>query len=420
VSVDPVRRGSEPDPLLLHVTTVPMTLAFLNGQVGYMMERGFRVHAVSSPGAELARFGHAHGIPVSAVRMARRITPLADLGAVAELIGIMRRERPLVVHAHTPKGGLLGMIAATLARVPVRIYQMRGLPVEGAVGLRRRLLWWTERVACSLAHQVICVSPSLRETAIREGISPPERIRVLAGGSGNGVDAEGRFNPDKVGADARTEVRRRFGIPARATVIGFVGRIVRDKGMVELAQAWRGLRARNPDAHLLLVGPFEPQDPVPAETERTFREDERVHVAGEDWNTPPLYAAMDLVVLPTYREGFPNVPLEAAAMGLPVVATRVSGCVDAVEDGVTGVLVAAREVPQLEAALQAYLSDASLRERHGAAGRERVRRSFRQQVIWSSLFGEYARLLAERGLAAPDAASTDDHVAPAKLHGSAA
>jgi glycosyltransferase involved in cell wall biosynthesis len=287
----------------------------------------------------------------------------------------------------------------------VRIYHMRGLPLMGATGVKRRLLWSTEWIACRLAHRVFCVSHSVRREAVDAGICPPEKIRVLLGGSGNGVDATDRFDPDARGEEARRLTRTRFGIPASAPVIGFVGRIVRDKGVVELAGAWRELRERYAHLHLLLVGPFEPQDPVPAETERLLRADPRVHLAGMDWDTPPLYAAMDVVALPTYREGFPNVPLEAAAMRLPVVATRIPGCVDAVADGRTGLLVPPRDPAALRDALVRYLDDPELRLLHGAAGRERVLREFRQEGIWEALHAEYRRLLAEHGLrhrAAPE------------------
>ena len=387
--------------VLLHVTTVPMSLTFLKGQVGYMKERGFRVHAASSPGPDLIAFGEKEHVPVSAVDMPRRITPGRDLLALGGLLRVLRRVRPTIVHAHTPKGGLLGMLAATLGRVPIRVFHVRGMPLLCATGLRRRLLWCADWVACRLAQQVFCVSHSLREEVIREGLCPPAKIKVLGGGSGNGVDAGNRFNPDRVGDAARGNVRRQFGIPGDATVIGFVGRIVRDKGMEELAEAWRRLREVHSGLHLLLVGPFEPQDPVSPETEAMLRADPRVHLAGMDWNTPPLYAAMDVVVLPTYREGFPNVPLEAAAMGLPVVATRIPGCVDAVRDGLTGTLVPAADATALARAIDMYVADRALRDRHGAAGRDRVRREFRQDVIWEALHAEYSRMLRDRGLTAP-------------------
>jgi glycosyltransferase involved in cell wall biosynthesis len=388
-------------PALLHITTIPMSLTFLRGQVGYMKERGFRVHAVSSPGPDLVAFGRNERIPVHAVEMPRRITPWRDVRALAALLRVLHQVRPTIVHAHTPKGGLLGMIAATLSRTPVRIYHVRGLPALSAAGLRRRLLWRVERIACSLAHLVLCVSHSLREEGIRQGLCPAEKITVLAAGSGNGVDAKGRFNPETLEGSARAETRGRLGIPPDATVIGFVGRVVRDKGIVELTEAWEMLRGMDRKLQLLLVGPFEPQDAVPPEIAVRLREDPRVHLVGMDWNTPPLYAAMDLVALPTHREGFPNVPLEAAAMGIPVVATRIPGCVDAVLDGVTGTLVPAGDADTLAGAIEAYVRDPALRRHQGAVGRERVLLEFEQEMIWEALHREYHRLLGGRGLSAP-------------------
>jgi glycosyltransferase involved in cell wall biosynthesis len=389
---------------LLHLTTIPMSLTFLRGQPAYMAARGMEVQALSSPDPALLAFGEAEGVPVHGVRMLRRISPLQDLGALARVVRVLRRVRPHIVHAHTPKGGLLGMLAAWQARVPVRIYHMRGLPMATAMGKRRALLRTTERASCALAHRVFCVSHSLRDVAVAEGLCPPEKITVPGGGSGQGVDAAGRFDPARLPEGTRTAVRAGFGIPADAPVVGFIGRVVRDKGVGELAEAWGRLRADFPDARLLVVGPFEPQDPLAPAVEAALRNDPRVVLAGEDWDTPRLYAAMDVVVLPSYREGFPNVPLEAAAMELPVVATRVPGCVDAVADGETGTLVPARDGSALETALRAYLADAALRRVHGRAGRARVMRAFRRELVWEAIFQEYAHLLRARGLPAPSAA----------------
>jgi glycosyltransferase involved in cell wall biosynthesis len=401
---------------LVHVTTVPETLAFLNGQAAYLRARGIEVHALSSPGEWAGTFRTREQVPVHTVELTRRITPLHDLRAVGRIRRIVRQVRPDIVHGHTPKGGLLAMIAASLEGVPVRIYHLHGLPLMTATGLKRRLLQWTETISCRLAHQVLCVSNSVREVAIAEGLCPAHKIKVLLGGSINGVDADGQFNPARLPAATRTEIRNRYGIPPDATVAGFVGRIVRDKGMAELAWAWRTLREEYPQLHLLMVGPFEPQDPVPTEVEALLREDPRIHLVGVCWETPPLYAAMDLVILPTYREGFPVVPLEAAAMGLPVVATRIPGCVEAVQDRTTGLLVPVRDAAALAEAIRGYLHNPELARRHGRAGRERVLCDFRREAMWEALSWEYARLLRTAGRL-PEAACGDEASACSTVHG---
>jgi glycosyltransferase involved in cell wall biosynthesis len=380
-------------PHLLHVTTVPMSLVFLVGQVGYMKRRGFVVSALTSPGEYAAEFSSREGIEVHTVAMPRRITPIRDALAAIRIGRKIRTLRPDIVHAHTPKGGLLGMIGAWLARVPARIYHIHGFPFMTASGMRGRLLRWTERLSCALAHRVLCVSHSVRQVAIDEGICPAEKIHVVLGGSINGVDSGGRFNPAKLEDDIRRTTRERLGIPAGAVVIGYVGRIVRDKGLVELCEAWRRLRAEFPQLHLITVGPREPQDPVPAWVAELLDTDPRIHDIGMDWDTPPYYRAMDLVVLPSYREGFPIVPLEAAAMRLPVVATHVPGCKDAVVDGGTGLLVPPRESGALAAAIRRYIVDPELRREHGNAGRQRVEHEFRQDRIWDAVACEYASIL---------------------------
>ena len=202
-------------------------------------------------------------------------------------------------------------------------------------------------------------------------------------------------------ANARRELRRRYDIPEDALVAGFVGRIVRDKGMIELAGAWRILRLQFPSIHLLLVGTFESQDPVPAEVQKLFQSDPQIHLAGWADDAAPYYAAMDVLVLPTYREGFPGVLLEAAAMAMPVVATRVPGCVDAVVEGVTGTLVPVENTWSLADAIRSYLTEPEPCRRHGDAARARVLKDFCPEAIWQALYEEYERLLAERGLATP-------------------
>lgn len=378
--------------VVVHVTTVPISLkAHLLGQARFMRGRGFELRAITSPGPELAEFSRLEGVEVDAVSMQRAITPLADLAALWRLWGVLRRLHPEIVHSHTPKGGLLGMIAATLSRAPVRIYHLRGLPFVTASGLRRQLLRASEGVSCLLAHRVLAVSESMRLIAVEEGLCPPEKIKVLLGGSGNGVDAEERFTPPAEGV--RVAARREHGIPADALVIGFVGRLGPEKGSAELLAAWNALRDRMQTLHLLLVGPDEG---LTRKQVAVLRSDPRIRITGHVGDVAPIYPAMDVVALPTYREGFPNVALEAAAMSLPIVATDVPGCRDAVLDGVTGTLVPARDARALERALERYLIDPALRANHGAAARKRVLADFRREAVWEAIAQEYRELLAGR------------------------
>ncbi len=386
---------------LVHVVTVPQSFKLLLGQTRFMRDRGLEVTAIASPGEYAAEFASREGAEVVAVEMPRRITPLRDLVAVAQLVRALRSRRPHVVHAHTPKGGLLGMLAATLAGVPVRIYHMRGLPLMTAAGTRRTLLRWSERVSCALAHRVFCVSHSLREVALAERLTRADKIVVFHGGSGNGVDAEEAFGTSRAPDDERRTARATFGLPEDALVVAFIGRVVRDKGVVELATAWQTLRAAHPEAHLLLAGPEEPFDPVPEDVMQSLRNDPRVHLPGTVRAVRAVYAAADVVTLPSHREGFPNVPLEAAAMERPVVTTTTAGCRDAVQDGVTGALVPVGDAAALGAAIDRYLASPALRRAHGEAGRRWVREAFSPARIWASYHDEYLRLLAERGLTPP-------------------
>jgi len=330
--------------------------------------------------------------------MRRRFSPGHDLIALVHLIYYLVRIRPHIVHAHTPKGGLLGMIGAWLTHVPVRVYHIHGLRYETEKGFRRRILIWSEKIACACAQRVICVSHSLQEIVIKEYLCKPEKISVLGNGSINGVDAVGKFNPASIEKSAQLRVRESTHIPVDASVLGYVGRIVRDKGMHELAEAWSTLRETMPNLHLLVIGYFEPQDPVSPHVHEVFKNDPRVHLVGFVADTPPMYAAMDVLALPTYREGFPSVVIEAAAMTVPVVGTRVTGCVDAIVDGVTGTLVPARDANALTRAIQRYLMNLELRQRHGDAARQRVLQDFRPEPIWDAVYQVYLELLHKQGI----------------------
>ena len=382
---------------LVHIFTVPSSLEFISGQAGYMKDRGFELCAISSPGKALDEFGKREGVRVLGVQMERRITPLKDVIALVKLTKRIREISPNIAIAHTPKAGLLGMIGAWLVGVPVRIYYIRGLPFMTKRGLRRSLLRITERLSSLLAHRIFCVSHTVRGIALSESLCPRSKIKVILNGSGNGVDAERKFNKEIAGERARIETRRACGIPDEALVVGYIGRIARDKGLAELAEAWNGISGRFSEAHLLIVGPFDPYDPLPVQVEAKLRAAPRIHLVGHQKDVARFYAAMDVFVLPSYREGFPNCLLEAAAMELPIVTTDIPGCTDLIDDGITGALVPSKDPLALRDAIVSYLVNPDLRRRHGEAARERVLRDFAQEQIWEATYCEWLRLLEERG-----------------------
>jgi glycosyltransferase involved in cell wall biosynthesis len=379
-------------PKLLHITTRPESLTFLQGQPRFFRSRGFDVHALSSPGPALGRFAAVEDIRTSTVQMYQTITPLRDLRILFRLWRTVRALRPTIVQAHMTKAGLLGMLAARAAGVPVCIYHNHGMACFSSRGLTRLLLRACERTACALAHRVFTVSPSVRQHAIAERLCDARKLKVLCNGTPNGLDARSRFSPDRYGSSCRTAMRSRLGIPDEDFTLGFVGRILRIKGIDELIRAWQILR-EDPRFHLLIVGAFDERDPVSDRTRAILRADPRIHMTGLVEDTAPLYAAIDVLVLPSHHEGFPLVALEASAMEIPVVASRVPGCIDAVRDGVTGTLIPPRNPRAITEAVLRYARDPGLSKEHGRAGRTRVLQEFQAEDIWEALNQEYRELL---------------------------
>ena len=381
-------------PNLVHIINAPFLLTpIFRGQGRYMRERGLESLFVTAPGKQLDAFALDENVPVREVPIARTISPLRDAKSVFRVWRWLRKLRPKIVHAHTPKGGLIGMLAGMLARVPIRVYHIHGLPFDTARGIRRQLLWLTEAFACRAAHRVFCVSNSMRDIAIRHKICSADKIVVLEKGSANGIDAIERFSPDRIDDFVRRREREKLGIPPDAKVIGFAGRVNRDKGIVELADAWQKIRQQCPEAHLLLVGPRDKKDAVPQKIFDQLDADPRVHSTGYRADTPALYAAMDVFVLPSYREGLPTVVLESMAMGLPVVATRIPGCVDVIDHQRTGTLIAPQDAGQLATAVIEYLGNAFLRCQHGKAARHHVLEHFGQERLWRATLSQYNDLL---------------------------
>lgn len=382
----------------------------MRGQFRYLREAGFQVATASAAGDELDSL-ESDGIVAFAVPIERGFAPLADILSLWELWQLIRHFRPHITNVGTAKAGLLGGLAAQWADVPCRVYTLHGLRFQNASGLKRKVLRYLEKLACDSAHLVLCLSESVRQQAVEQGLVDAAYAVVLGRGSSQGVDAA-RFAPSDQRRQQALALRGELEIPHDAPVIGFVGGMNSERGVPELVRAFARLRHFHPALRLLLLGDWEAGDPMPPDMRGILDTDNRILWPGHVLDVAPYYHLIDVVCLPSHGEGFPPVLLEAQAAARPVVATAVTGCSDAIEHGVTGLLVPADDLDALTDALELLLADPAQARRLGEAGRERVLRHFRPEVIWKALADEYRRLLKESNLPLP---VPEKREAPAKV-----
>jgi lipopolysaccharide/colanic/teichoic acid biosynthesis glycosyltransferase len=378
-------------PKLFVTVTAPISCVFYRGMLRSLRDEGFSTILVSAPGELLEKVSSSEGATSMAIPMEREIHLLRDFLSLWKLYRAMRTIRPELVDVSTPKAGLLGSMAAMLAGVPCRVYTLRGLRMETATGFKRLILYLAERIACACSHRVSPVSESLRRRAIDLKLVRPEKARSLGNGS-CGVDTQ-RFTPKNRATEQVVELRRSLGLKGNEIVIGFVGRFVKDKGIRELVVAFRELSASRPNLRLLLVGDFENGDPVEPEIRQYIETTPEILTPGFVSDTAPYYALMDVFVLPTYREGFPGVPLEAQASAVPVITTNATGAVDSVRDGVTGLVVPVKDAKALTWAIDTMLRKPEMRLDMGHAGRKWMEQDFRPEVIWQAHAKMYREML---------------------------
>jgi glycosyltransferase involved in cell wall biosynthesis len=387
---------------VVHVTTVDSSLEVLLGPLlEGLVGAGYDVLAASAPGpyvGAVERRGVTH-IPLA--HATRSMAPVEDARALSELVRLFRRLRPSIVHTHTPKPGIYGRLAARIAGVPAVVNTVHGLyALPDDPWPKRAAVYGVERLAATCSHAELLVNAEDRDTLRRLRV-PDDRLTVI----GNGIDL-GRFDPATIDAADRQAARRELGATSPDdVVVGLVGRLVREKGFPEAFQAAASLRDRHPELRVAVIGPEEP-DKADALTDvdRRVAADAGVRFLGARDDVPRLYAAMDMFVLASHREGFPLSPMEAAAMGVPAVVTDIRGCRQVVDDGVTGLLVPPRDPRALAAAIARLAADAALRRRIGTAARRKAAESFGHQRCVDVVLATYDRLLAAAGMVGPPAA----------------
>ena len=370
---------------VIRISTIPMSLdVLLQGQLRMLAEH-YEVVGVSSPGADLEKVEKREGIRTLAVPMERKIAPFKDLVSLIRLIRLFHREKPWMVHSITPKAGLLAMMAAWICRVPVRVHLFTGLVFPTTTGLKQKILMATDKLTCACATRVIPEGKGVKRDLEQFNITS-KPLEIIGNGNINGIDLEYFARTAEVEEKAQAYRKK------DTTTFCFVGRMVRDKGINELVAAFEKLYQIHPDTRLLLVGPFEDAlDPVLPETKRVIEQHAAIEWMGWQKDIRPFLAASDVFVFPSYREGFPNVVIQAGAMGLPCLVTDINGCNEIIEEGVNGCIIPSQDQQALYEAMEKLL-DTELRETLRQQARPQIANRYERKALWKELLQFYRSL----------------------------
>lgn len=370
---------------LIRITTVPTSMrSLLAGQLRFMKQY-YEVIAVSSGGDTFEKMLEEQEVRGVAITMTRKITPWADLKALVMLIRLFLREKPDIVHTHTPKAGILGMLAAWITRVPCRLHTIAGLPLLVVTGKKRKLLDFVEKLTYACATKVYPNSFVMQQIVLDLNLTKAAKLKVIANGSSNGINTE-FFSPNASFKHLDTY----DGV----FTFCFVGRMVKDKGINELVHAFVRLCESNIRIRLLLVGPFEKElDPVLLEVEELILHHPAIDFVGYQPDVRPFLAASDALVFPSYREGFPNVVMQAGAMGLPSIVTDINGCNEIIREGQNGVIIPSKDEQALYEAMKRFILYPETVREMAANARPLITSRYEQQMVWDALLQEYKRCL---------------------------
>lgn len=374
---------------IIRAATIGMSLnIFCRGLLSELKDEGYEVIALSSPDGDLAELGRREKVRTIGVSMERHVSPLKDLISLIRLIRVMRKERPVMVHSMTPKAGLLCMMAAWIAHVPIRVHTFTGLVWPTQTGLSRKILMLTDRITCFCATHIIPEGEGVKHDLSSCITDKP--MRVLGYGNVRGVDLDYWKRSGGLRTEGWLSERREKKEPFTFV---FVGRIVRDKGINELVNAFSRMNKNYPDTRLLLVGPVEDDlAPVLPETRMAIEKEESIISVGSQKDVRPYYEASDALVFPSYREGFPNVVLEAGAMELPSIVTDINGSREIIEEGVNGVIVPPRDENALYEAMEDMVTHPEKVSKMSAKSRPMIAARYEQSFVRMNLKHFYSEL----------------------------
>ncbi|NRT15114.1 glycosyltransferase involved in cell wall biosynthesis [Flavobacterium sp. 28A] len=377
---------------LIRITTVPISLKILlKGQLQFMSQY-FEVIGVASSGPDLEQVKKEEGITVVPIEMSRKITPIKDLISVYQLYSLFKKTKPFIVHTHTPKAGIVGMLAAKLAKVPHRLHTVAGLPLMEAIGFKRKILDAVEKLTYACATKVYPNSKGLNDFIIEEKLTTPHKLKVIANGSSNGINTT-LYSKNDLVMQRQTVLLNELNLATTDFVFIFVGRLVKDKGINELVAAFTKLALNYSNAKLLLVGPFEDElDPLSADTVAQIENNVNIINVGFQSDVRPYFALAHCLVFPSYREGFPNVVLQAGAMGLPSIVSNINGCDEIIIEGKNGIIIPVKSTQAIHDAMQRMISEVAFWQELKNNARAMIVSRYEQEVVWQAMLSEYKKL----------------------------
>ena len=378
---------------ILRVVTSSVSFNLIDGQAQFMQQQGYQV--ITASGGPFPKDGIPQLKGVRFVPQPHLVRPISikeDLLALRDMIRLIRKERPDIIHSHTPKAGLMGMLAGWLCRIPIRIHTVAGLPLLVHSGFKRKVLNLVERITYRCATSVYPNSHKLRDTIISLKLASPDKLRVIGEGSSNGINVL-HFCKELFAEELVDPIRKKLG--GGFTFI-FVGRIVRDKGICELVEAFTRLQQEHPVARLLLVGNFEQElDPLPEEVYHTIQSHPAIYYAGWQDDVRPWFAAADALAFPSYREGFPNVVMQAGAMELPCVVSDINGCNEIILEGENGLIIPSHDAAALYQAMKRMMKDKALYMHCQQNARSLISSRYKQEDVWQATLEMYRSLTGD-------------------------
>lgn len=374
---------------LVRITTIPDSLkVLLKGQLKFMNQH-YEVIGVSGNGDAMEYLRQNEGIRTEIVEMTRRISPLKDLVATYKFYRLLKIEKPHIVHSHTPKAGIVGMLAAFLAGVPNRFHTVAGMPLLESTGFKRALLNFVEKLTYYFATKVFPNSKGLYDIILEEGFTKPNKLQLIGKGSSNGIDIS-HFNKDNISKKEQDQLKKELGITPNDFVFVYVGRMVTDKGINELALAYDKLSKICNNTKLLLVGWRENDlDPLLPETEMILNSNPNIIEAGFQADVRPYFAISNILVFPTYREGFPNVVLQAGAMQLPSIVTNINGCNEIIQHSKNGLIIPVKNVDAILESMTWCLNQHDHLKEMSNNSRDLIAENYQHTYIWGELLKMY-------------------------------